>query len=94
MGLPAGMTVEAVLGSSFAVPGNAGMVYAKEMETGGLVFKEPEVRNVNLNIDGKIAGRLPSKAQMAALINNYNDSHKGWEETSGGLAYAGLGSWY
>ncbi len=27
---------------------------------------------------------------MATLINNYNDSHKDWEETSGELAYAGL----
>ncbi len=27
---------------------------------------------------------------MAALINNYNDSHKDWEETSGELGYAGL----
>ena len=26
---------------------------------------------------------------MAALINNYNDSHKDWEETSGELGYAG-----
>lgn len=193
--LLAGMTAVAVFGSSLAVPGNMGMVYAKKMETSDLALTQPEVRSVNLNIDGKIAGledptvpesteaewsngtgtyiyyagigrsrlldadatdfgkegeqsifavsdgqvdrdifyrdqkadngqkyandwkysdmylyltgetgiespntyyadniagRLFSKAQMAALINNYNDSHKDWEETSGGLAYAGL----
>lgn len=193
--LLAGMTAVAVFASSLAVPGNTGMVYAKETGTSDPVFKEPEVRSVNLNIDGRIAGledptvpesteaewsngtgtyiyyagigrsrlldadatdfgkegersifavsdgqvdrdifyrdqkadngqkhandwkysdmylyltgetgiespntyyadniagRLFSKAQMAALISNYNDSHKDWEETSGGLAYAGL----
>lgn len=193
--LLAGMTAAALFVSSFAVPGNAGRVYAKESETDGAVFKEPEVRSVNLNIDGKIsglenptvpesteaewsngtgtyiyyagigrsrlldadatdfsrdgehslfavsdgqvnrdifcmdkeadngqkyandwkysdmylylngetgiespytyypdhiAGKLFSRAQMAALINNYNESHKEWEETSGELGYAGL----
>ncbi len=193
--LLAGMTAAAVFVSSFAVPGNAGRVYAKESETDGAVFKEPEVRSVNLNIGGKIAGlenptvpesteaewsngtgtyiyyagigrsrlldadttdfsrdgehsifavsdgqvscdiywwdkkadngqksvndwkysdmylyltgetgiesphtyypdniagRLFSKAQMAALISNYNDSHEDWEEISGELGYAGL----
>ena len=52
--LLAGMTAAAVFVSSFAVPGNAGRVYAKETETDGAVFKEPEVGSVNLNIDGKI----------------------------------------
>lgn len=37
-----------------------------------------------------IAGKLFSRVQMSALINNYNDSHKDWEETSGDLGYAGL----
>ena len=32
-----------------------------------------------------IAGKLFSRVQMSALINNYNDSHKDWEETSGDL---------
>lgn len=193
--LLAGMTAAALFVSSFAVPGNAGRVYAKESETDGAVFKEPEVRSVNLNIDGKIAGlenptvpesteaewsngtgtyiyyagigrsrlldadatdfsrdgehslfavsdgqvnrdifcmdketdngqkcandwkysdmylylngetgiespytyypdhiagKLFSRAQMAAIINNYNESHKEWEETSGELGYARL----
>ena len=193
--LLAGMTAAAVFVSSLAVPGNVGRVYAKETETGDMVFKEPEVRSINLNIDGKIAGlenptvpesaeaewsngtgtyiyyagmgrsrlldadttdfsrdgergifavsdgqvscdiywwdkkadngqksvnnwkysdmylyltgetgiesphiyypdniaeRLFSKAQMAALISNYNDSHKDWEEITGELGYAGL----
>ncbi len=193
--LLAGMTAAAVFVSSFAVPGNEVRVYAKETKTGGAVSKEPEVRSVNLNIDGKIAGlenptvpesteaewsngtgtyiyyasigrsrlldadttdfsrdgehslfavsdgqvnrdifcmdqeadngqkcandwkysdmylylngetgiespytyypghiagKLFSRAQMAALINNYNDSHKDWEETSGEMGYAGL----
>lgn len=193
--LLAGMTAAAVFVSSLAVPGNVRRVYAKETETGDMVFKEPEVRSINLNIDGKIAGlenptvpestevewsngtgtyiyyagigrsrlldadttdfsrdgehsifavsdgqvgcdiywwdkkadngqksvndwkysdmylyltgetgiesphtyypdniaeRLFSKAQMAALISNYNDSHKDWEEITGELGYAGL----
>ena len=193
--LLAGMTAAAVFVSSFAVPGNEVRVYAKETKTGGAVSKEPEVRSVNLNIDGKIAGlenptvpesteaewsngtgtyiyyasigrsrlldadttdfsrdgehslfavsdgqvnrdifcmdqeadngqkcandwkysdmylylngetgiespytyyldhiagKLFSRVQMSALINNYNDSHKDWEETSGDLGYAGL----
>lgn len=193
--LLAGMTAVAVFSSSLAVPGNMGMAYAKETKASDLAFTQPEVKSVNLNIDGKIAGledptvpesteaewsngtgtyiyyagigrsrlldadatdfgkegersifavsdgqvdrdifyrdqkadngqkyandwkysdmylyltgetgiespntyyadniagRLFSKAQMAALISNYNDSHKDWEETSGGLAYAGL----
>ena len=56
--LLAGMTAAALFVSSFTVPGSAGRVHAKETETetGGAVFKEPEVRSVNLNIDGKIAG--------------------------------------
>ena len=54
--LLAGMTAAAVFVSSLAVPGNVGRVYAKETETGDMVFKEPEVRSINLNIDGKIAG--------------------------------------
>ena len=54
--LLAGMTAAALFVSSFAVPENAGRVYAKESETDGAVFKELEVRSVNLNIDGKIAG--------------------------------------
>ena len=37
-----------------------------------------------------IAGKLFSRAQMAAIINNYNESHKEWEETSGELGYARL----
>ncbi len=193
--LLAGITAAAVFGSSLAVPGDVGTVYAKEAETRESVLTKSEVRSVNLNIDGRIAGledptvpkstdvewsngtgtyiyyagigrsrlldadttdfskngehslfavsdgqvdrdilyrdekadngqkyandwkysdmylyltgetgiespntyypnniagRLFSKAQMAALINNYNDSHKDWEETSGELAYAGL----
>ena len=54
--LLAGMTAAAVFTSSFVVPGNAGMVYAKEAETGNPAATEPEVRNINLNINGKIAG--------------------------------------
>ena len=54
--LLAGMTAAAVFISSFAAPGDVGRVYAKETETGGTLSKEPEVRSVNLNIDGKIAG--------------------------------------
>ena len=54
--LLAGMTAVAVFGSSLAVPGNMGMAYAKETETSDLAFTQPEVRSINLNIDGKIAG--------------------------------------
>lgn len=54
--LLAGITAAAVFVSSLAVPGDAGTVYAKEAETSNPAFTEPEVRSVNLNIDGKIAG--------------------------------------
>lgn len=54
--LLAGMTAVAVFGSSLAVPGNMGMAYAKETKASDLAFTQPEVRSVNLNIDGKIAG--------------------------------------
>ncbi len=54
--LLAGMTAVAVSGSSLAVPGNVGTVYADETETSGPAFTGPEVRSINLNIDGKIAG--------------------------------------
>ena len=49
--LTGGIIAAAVFSSSLTVPGSARMVYANKMET-----KEPQVRSVNLNIDGKIAG--------------------------------------
>ncbi len=54
--LLAGITAVAVFGSSLAVPGDAGTVYAKEVETSDPALTGPEVRSVNLNIDGRIAG--------------------------------------
>lgn len=51
---------------------------------------ETGVESPNTYYPNNIAGRLFNKVQMAALINNYNDSHKDWEETSGELAYARL----
>lgn len=54
--LLAGMAAVAVFGSSLAVPGNVGTAYAKEAATSGPAVSEPQVRSVNLNIDGKIAG--------------------------------------
>ena len=64
--LLAGMTAAAVFVSSLPFQGMRRSVNAKETETGGLPSKEPEVRSVNLNIGGKIAGlktRLCRKIQ-------------------------------
>ena len=53
MKLLAGITAVAVFSSSLYLPGNVKTVYANETVK---VSAEPEVRSVNLNIDGKIAG--------------------------------------
>lgn len=53
MKLLAGITAVAVFSSSLYLPRNVEAVYANETVK---VSAEPEVRSVNLNIDGKIAG--------------------------------------